>query len=232
MWLWLGLAMAGECVEVGLEEVTDVPAPAVIVLGERFGHQPDLKRADRVIATLARRGPVTVAVEAVSAEYQPVLDRFGAGELDAPDLPGLMGWDRSWRFSWKRYEPVVTSALIGARVRAIGVPAEPVPDGAALRLPPRYADVLESSMGPEPVPRGMEARFVQSVAWRDQRMAELAVRDWDGEGYVVVLVGRASVEGGLGIGWQIGGMVDAPVHHVSLVHGGNPLCLDGDRVWR
>ena len=51
-WL-LTTALAGQgCEYVRLDTITSLQAPAVIVLGERHGHQPDLRRARKVVEEL------------------------------------------------------------------------------------------------------------------------------------------------------------------------------------
>jgi hypothetical protein len=233
MWWLIAAAMAGDaCEHVKLGDIVDVSAPAVVVLGERYGHQPDLSRAHKVVAKLRKRGDVTVAVGSVQARHQPLLDGFASGRLDASDLPGLMDWDNTWGFSWKAYEPLVTAGSRGDHVVGIGVPYGPRPADASMPIPPRYVDVLRAGMGGHEVSPGTAAQLVQAMAWRDFRMAQLAVEGWDQDGFLVVVVGRGQVEGGKGVAWQLARMTRAPVHAAVLAAGDDPPCYAGDRLWR
>jgi uncharacterized iron-regulated protein len=235
MLLWtMGWALAGggACERIGFAEVVDVPAPAVLVLGERHGVQPDLMRAARVMRTLAERGPVTVALEAVHERYQPILDGFARGEIEADDLEALLEWETSWGFSYRAYAPLVTAASEGARVIAAGLDLGPRPETRGVPLPGGYREILAASMGGHPVTPGTESDFLQAMAWRDFRIAELGVRGWDGQGVLLIVTGRGHVEGGLGVSWQAQRMTPAPVRAAVLKPGRNPPCWEGDRLWR
>jgi len=67
---------------------------------KRLGRRrPDIADHDLNKAERSREdfedGADTVALEAVQSENQPLLDKFGRGEIDAPDLPGLLDWNRA-----------------------------------------------------------------------------------------------------------------------------------------
>lgn len=224
-------APAAECETVSFRDVIDVEAPAVIVLGERHGHQPDLRRAGRVVSRLARTAPVQVGIEAVHQRYQPVLDAFAAGRADASDLPELMDWEGSWGFRWRPYQPVVTAAVDGATVRAAGLDLGPMPEDAQVPIPPAYFDILRDAMAGHEMDPSMASGFVAAMAWRDHRIAALSAEGWSGEGYLVIVTGRGHVEGGKGVNWQVQRMVDAPVHSFVLAKGPNPPCHPGDKLW-
>lgn len=230
--LTLVTALAGECERIGLADIKAVPAPAVIVLGERHGHQPDLARAARVVAALRRTAPVRVALEAVHERFQPVLNDAAEGKVGEDDLPALLDWERSWGFAYAPYRPLVMAGQPGAPVIAAGLTLGPRPEDRAVPLPPRYLDLLRPAMGGHPIPPGQEGTFVQSMAWRDLRIAELGLQGWDGKGYAVIVTGRGHVEGGLGVSWQAQRMTEVPVHAFVLAQGPNPPCHDGDKLWR
>lgn len=233
LWWLLGAAIAApQCENIRFRDIVSIPAPAVIVLGERHGHQPDLRRADRVVTRLSRRGEVTLALEAVHHRMQPVLDRFAAGDLDAADLPGLLDWNASWGFAWRPYAPVVTAAVQGVAVVAAGLDLGPKPEDRDVPVPPRYIDLLRDAMQGHDMPLEMEARFVTSMAWRDFGIAEHALKAWDGQGHLVILAGRGHVEGGKGIAWQVAQQVEVPVHGFVLARGKDAPCYPGDRLWR
>lgn len=225
------LADDGRCELIGFSDVTDVEAPAVIVLGERHGTQPDLARAGRVVRALADRAPVTLALEAVHEQYQSVLDDYAAGNLETDALPERLSWEHSWGFPWRPYEPLVTAARHDVKVVAAGTDLGPAPAGREYPVPAGYMTILGDAMAGHEVPPEQQERFVRSMAWRDFRLAENAVGGWDGEGYLVVVVGRGHVEGGKGTPWQLAQLTDKPVHAFVLAWA-EPPCYPGDKVWK
>jgi len=82
------------------------------------------------------------------------------------------------------------------------------------------------------MPLAMQSRFVRSMAWLDHQIAETALGAWDGQGYLVILVGREHVEGGKGVAWQAGLATREAVHGFVLAWGGEPPCYMGDRMWK
>lgn len=234
MWMWLiAWAWASDCTQVSFREVVAPEAPAVIVLGERHGTQPDLRRATRVVRHLSRRGEVTVALEAVHHRYQPILDRYAASSVQSGDLPALLDWKRSWGFRWRPYAALVTAAdLPDARVVGVGLDLGPKPEDAEVPIPPRYADILRAAMGAHPMPPEREPAFVQAMAWRDHEIARRAVEGWSGEGFLVIVTGRGHIEGGKGVDWQARQLTEAPVHAFVLKGGKQAACHPGDQLWR
>lgn len=234
MILWLiGAALAGECDLVGFSDVVEADEPTIVVLGERHGTQPDLRRAAKVVRALARRAPVTVALEAVHHRYQPVLDRYATDVVEVGDLPALLNWEETWGFSFAPYRALVTASdLEDVTVVAAGLDLGSKPEDAEIPLPSRYVDILRPAMGDHPIPLGMEASFVQAMAWRDHEIARLAIKGWSGEGYLVIVTGRGHVEGGKGVSWQAGMLSKAPVESFVLKRTGDDPCFPGDRLWR
>ena len=230
--LLVGLASAHTCEEVGLDELASVPAPAVLLLGERHGSRPDLKRAARLVRALTDRGaPVRVALEAVHESNQSVLDAFAAGQVKRRQLRDALRWEETWGHAWRPYRKVLFAD--GVELTAAGLDLGPKPEDREVPVPEGYEAFLAELMGPHGhhgMSPEVQARFVTSMAWRDFRIAELSAADWSGEGYLVVLTGRGHVEGGLGTGWQLPKLQEAPVHSVVLGHEG-ARCGPDDRVW-
>lgn len=221
------------CSDFTLTDVLAVEAPAVLVLGERHGTGLDLGRATRIAKRLADDQPVTVALEAVHESKQEVLDDFRDGELSVDGLREALEWDDSWGYAWGPYRPLVAGAALGFDVLAVGPTLQAPPKNKRFPVPPGYAALLEEDMGEHPVAKGIEERFVRSMAWRDNRIAHLAQQNWDRRGYLIVVTGRGHVEGGLGVPWQLDRMMQGvPVHAFVLAHGNEPRCTPGDRYWR
>jgi uncharacterized iron-regulated protein len=228
----LGFAWAHECSEVAIETFVDVEAPAVFVLGERHGDASDMIKAWRVVKRLRKTGkPVRVALEAVHESNQGVLDQHAAREVRTGRLPEALRWDETWGFAWVPYKRLVASGKKGVEVRAAGLDLGPKPDDREVELPEGYAEHLMAKMAGMHHQMSPEimGRFPTSMAWRDFRIGELAISDWSGEGYLVVLTGRGHVEGSWGTNWQLAKLTDAPVHSVVLGHEG-AACLEGDRL--
>ena len=231
MWsLLLSVALASPCEVVPLSTATRVPAPAVIVLGERKGHHPDLLRAERIVTRLAKTAPVTVAMEAIHRDHQDIITRYEAGNLSPSDLPDLLEWNTYWGFDFWRYERLVTSSVIGAHVIAVGLDPTVRPADAQFPIPPGYIHILGDAMG-HPVPVELESRFLQTVTWRDHAIARAATESWDGNGYLIILADRLHVEGGLGVSWQAARLTEAPVHAFVLANAVSN-CYDGDKLFR
>jgi uncharacterized iron-regulated protein len=231
MWWMVAAALAGECEVVGFGEVVDVESPSVLVLGERHGMQPDMNRALKVTRRFAREGEVTLALEAVHHRFQGVLDGYARREVQPEELPTMLDWESSWGFPWAAYAPLVRASEDGAVVVAAGLDLGPRPEEQSVPLPPSYMDLLRPAMAGHPLPPGEEGRFVQAMAWRDFRIAQLALEGWDGKGRLVVVTGRGHVEGGKGVAWQLQRMTSVPVHAAVLARSGEPPCYAGDRLW-
>ena len=227
MWFWTAtVALAGEeCRQVTLKEVLEIEAPAVLVLGERYGHQPDLSRAESILRGLD--GPVQLGIELVSEQFQPVLDRHAAGNLDAKMLPEALEWAATG-YPWGPYQRLVTA---GTELRAAGPRWGAPPSRVEVPVPTGYGDLLRPWTEEQQIPLEHEREVLRTMAWRDLRIAELSSQGWSRSGYLVILAERAHVEGGLGVAWQMEQRTDVPVHRIILSWAGSP-CYAGDWVFK
>ncbi len=220
-------ARASGCEQTTIGALANTPAPAIFVLGERRGTQPDLARANRLLNRLSNSGePVTLALQSVPMGKQAVLDRYAQGVLPSTDLPGLLDWSAANGFPYRPYEPLVTAAIQETEVLAVGVDIEPRPDETPVPLAPGYIAVLQDAMSGHLMPPDLEGRFVQTVSWLDHRIAKAALANWDSRGYLVIVADRLHVEGGKGIGWQASRMSGADIVTVNL--GGPGACYPDD----
>ncbi len=228
----LTAAWAHTCAEVPLDELLEVPAPAVFVLGERHGEKTDLRRAHTLVQALARQAPVRVALEALHEEHQSTIDAFAQGAIGRRALRRALDWRESWGYPYRPYKPLLHLAREGVEVVAAGLDLGPKPEGRTIPIPEGYADFLFAAMGAHghDMPEHVRERFPTSMAWRDFRIAELASAGWDQQGYLVVVTGKGHVEGGRGTNWQLAKQLDVPIHSVILAHE-DALCHPGDRVW-
>ncbi|MBN2798557.1 MAG: ChaN family lipoprotein [Deltaproteobacteria bacterium] len=223
-------ALAGQgCEQVGMDALAGVQAPAVIVLGERRGTEPDLYRASRVVTALARRAPVRLALEAVGVEQQGLLDAYGRREIEPEDLAAELDWSSHWGYPYLPYARLLAHARHGVEVVGIGqdlrAHSEPVP------VPSGYAGVLRDAMAGHEAPPQVERDLLRYVAWRDNRLAVAALDGWDRQGFLVIVVDRVQVEGGKGVPWQVAKAGEVPVHAITLAWADAP-CFEGDQVWR
>lgn len=219
---------AAKCQPTTIGALAKQPAPAIFVLGERRGTQPDLARATRLMHRLTSTGePVTVALQAVSTDKQAVLDRYAQGVLPSTDLPGLLDWSASNGFPYRPYEPLVTAAIQETDVLAVGVPVEMRPADVPVPLAPGYIATLQDAMSGHLMPPELESRFVQTVSWTDHRIAQRAIENWDHQGYLVIVADRLHVEGGKGISYQASRMSGADLLTVNL--SGEGACYPGDQ---
>lgn len=215
-----------------MTDILAVPPPAVIVLGERHGTQPDLARATRIVRSLHERAPVTLALEAVHEQQQSVLDEFADGDIEYEALPEALSWEETWGYDWAPYARLVTSATTDVRVLAAGTDLGKAPEDARYPIPSGYISILRDAMAGHDMPLDMEERFVRSMAWRDFKIASLATGPWDQKGYLVIVTGRGHIEGGKGVNWQAEQVVDVPVRSYVLAWGKQPPCYAGDSVWK
>lgn len=234
LWLCSGPALAAKstCTPIALGQLTERPGPGVLVLGERRGVLSDVKRAKKVVKSLAKQGPVTLAVEFVDAKRQPIIEKLSLGRVSIDALPNALAFgDEGYTFSIYRRLLTMPENVDGVTLVAIGQPFLTRPEDTPIALPPGYAMVLADAMGEYPVPPELESRTVQTAAYHDRRLAELALESWTGQGWLVLLVDRTWVQGGLGVAWQAARLTDVPVESVLLA---DPKadCYPDDRLLR
>jgi hypothetical protein len=231
MWLIVAAAFAAEdpgaCQKTTVGKLTKTPGPAVLVLGERKGTLPDLARAKKIVSKLAKKGPVTLAIQAIRADHQDVLDRYTRGEIAVDAVPDALDWPNSWGFPFEVYRPLLGTSVHGVKLVAVGGDYKRRPLEAALPLPPGYIHVLADPMGDNPVPVELEAKYVEFVAWADHQFASQAVSAWDGAGTLVIVVDRFHVEGGMGVQWQAQRLTEVPVTAAILANA-ESRCYTGD----
>ncbi|SPD75231.1 conserved exported hypothetical protein [uncultured Desulfobacterium sp.] len=58
-------------------------------------------------ALIARRGPLTVAMECFQKMQQPAIDRYLAGEITEGEFLDAVDWDNQWSFDYSLYRPLV-----------------------------------------------------------------------------------------------------------------------------
>lgn len=229
MWISWWVSVGWACEPVILDQLTVEPG-SVMVLGERHGRREDLDRARSIVEAAATRGPVTVALEAVAFEHQGVLDQLTAGDIRPGRVRRLASWSDSWGYPFRAYRGLFK--VPGVHYVAAGPRLGPKPEDAEIPVPEAYNERLASVAAshhhggddPESV-----RKFAEAMAWRDFRIAELALAGWDGQSALIVVAGRGHVQGGLGITWQFdAGLTDA--RHQRVLLAPSRECEAGDLV--
>lgn len=112
----------------------------VVFVGEvhtRYDHH--LIQLHILRALAARRKPVAIGVEWFQQPFQPVLDRYLAGEIDEQQLLQGTEYFSRWRYDFRLYAPILRFARDHAiPVVALNLPSEvtrAVGDGGLERLP-------------------------------------------------------------------------------------------------
>ncbi|MCA9490384.1 MAG: ChaN family lipoprotein [Myxococcales bacterium] len=230
LWTLASVALADGCTKTSVGKLTILPEPGVLVLGDRKGTVPDLKRAKAIVSKLSRRGPVTVALQAFRlGEHQPALDALAEGRMTVDQIPSAVDWENTWGFPFEAYAPLLSLAGPDVHLVGIGQPYQPLPDDQTVPLPPGYIHILSDAMSDAPIPVDLETPYVAEVAWADHRFAKAAIDAWDGKGTLVIVVDRMHVEGGLGVGWQAQRLTGSPVVQAMLANG-ESRCYAGDQL--
>lgn len=226
------LAQELPCPEVTLADVASITPPAVVVLGVRGSTEPDLLRTRRVVSRLSSAASVTLALQVLPSGSQQILDRFADGEIALTDLPDELRWDDTVGGPFSGWRWLTSSALQGYDVLAVGPKAGAPPSWQRVTVPTGYASTLARGMpeGAE-IDKSLEADFVRSVAHREEQIARQAIQNWDGHGYLVLVVERPHATG-LGVPWQARQLTEAPVSSVMMAWAAEPACEPNDKVWK
>jgi uncharacterized iron-regulated protein len=205
--------------------VDDLATVPMVFIGELHTHPGHHEVQQRVLEGLHRRGvPLLLGMEMFERPYQPVLDRWTAGELSEEQFLREVSWYESWGFDWSLYRPILlfardhhipVVALNAERaiIREIGrggldavppwmrvrIPEElPVPDSGR-----HHESIFGIWRGHMPadmvVDRAAFRRFYEAQCTWDETMAESAAVALAGDRRrgtsIVVLAGAMHIEG-------------------------------------
>lgn len=199
-----------------------------VLIGEGHKNPYDHTVQAMVLKALSGTGDgLSLGLEMVAVDMQPVLDDFGKGLVPVDDLSEELDWSKKWGYSFNLFRDQFEIARRNSLpVRGLNVPSaitrkisreglDSLTDEERAYLPseivPPSTDqlaMLDAVMGlhkgkdPEDEVQNERFRLVQSI-W-DSKMAEEAVRlrheyDWP----VVVIAGAGHVEYGWGIAKRI-----------------------------
>ena len=226
------LHASSACGKLKVRDLVADPGPGVVVVGIRHGTPRDVAKVRRLVKKLAVTGPVTVGLDAVEARRQEVLERLDLGRLPFERLQEALEWNTQFGFDYSTYTSLFAlHELPTVSFLAMGQPVELRPSEAEYPVPRNYPALLAANSGDAPVPAELEERFAETVAWHDHSMAQAALEAWRGRGWLVLVVDRAWVEGGLGVPWQASRITDVPVQS-ALARKSGRYCYEGDRILR
>jgi len=219
------------CSTATLRDVLKIPEPAVIVLGERHGAEPDMARALRVIRRLhVNSQNVTLATDMVHRDQQSAFDSYASGDESVEYLAEDLSWNDRTGFPFAPYGRLFRTTRYGVSLVAVGAsPIGPPPERRP-PIPQGYANWVASAIPNNTLAFGMDTRIARTLAWTDFQIAEHALLEWNNSGYLVILTERARVEGGMGVQWQAAQLTDIPVHSFILSWS-QAYCTAGDKVW-
>jgi len=231
--IWTMVAFGGDaCETISLSDIAAVPEPAIIVLGERRGAQPDLARARRVLSRLQRDadGGVMLATDLVHHKYQKHLNAYTSGQTDLSTLEESLEWSNHSATSFTPYGQLFRLAEKGLQLRAVGTEWIGPPENVHPPVPGVYPSLVSSAVPEDNLPFGLDSRIAETMAYWDYQVAMRAVNEWDGRGYLVILTDRARTEGGGGVPWQLA-QSDTHQVYAFLLAWAEPYCEEGDNVW-
>ena len=236
---------------VGWEEmVGDLAAARVVYVGERHPSTAHHRAQLRVIEALhARDRELAVGMEMFDRSYQPVLDRWSAGELDEARFLRRTHWYANWKFDYALYRPILDYVKANRlRLVALNLP---------FNIPPKirvggidYLSDYEKGFLPARVDTSNAAHraYVQQVfrqhdfrsdfedfylaqcVWEDV-MAESVARAL-GSGRMVVLAGNGHLQFKYGIPDRAFERTGAPFRTVFLASRGEaPAAGIADYIW-
>jgi uncharacterized iron-regulated protein len=84
----------------------------VVYLGENHDSLADHQAQLEIITALYQQNPqIAIALEMFQRPFQPVLERYLAGEINETQLREQTEYDRRWGFDWEYYAPILRFAL-------------------------------------------------------------------------------------------------------------------------
>jgi uncharacterized iron-regulated protein len=84
----------------------------VVYLGENHDSLADHQAQLEIITALYQQNPqIAISLEMFQRPFQPVLERYLAGEINETQLREQTEYDRRWGFDWEYYAPILRFAL-------------------------------------------------------------------------------------------------------------------------
>ncbi|MFE4105747.1 ChaN family lipoprotein [Almyronema epifaneia] len=148
--------------------VAELAAAEVVYLGETHTRAADHLAELAILTALYQANPhLALGLEMFQRPFQPVLDRYLAGEIDAATLRQQSEYDSRWHYPWQYYAPILHFAQTHQiPLVALTAPAE-VTERVALKGPQalqpddlRYVPAAADwELGPPPYRQLMQALY-------------------------------------------------------------------------
>ncbi|MBW4551458.1 MAG: ChaN family lipoprotein [Aphanocapsa sp. GSE-SYN-MK-11-07L] len=198
----------------------------VIYLGETHDSLQDHQAQLEIIQALYQQNPkLAIALEMFQRPFQPILDRYVAGQLTEVEFQQQSEYEQRWGFSWQLYAPILrfakqhrlpllalnTPTEVTRKVAKQGLASLSPPD---LKFIPPVAEIDTSNSAYRAKIRevyeqfhqgktsstGFENFFAAQVLWDETMAAAIAQFVQANPGYqVIVLVGQGHLVYGYGI---------------------------------
>jgi uncharacterized iron-regulated protein len=247
MWRWVGISLVGMSglaiafgpggddrdspmapIVVDTSKSATLPALMTKLADERLIYvgethtawQDHLLQLDVLRGMAAQPGELAIGVEWIQARFQPVVDRYLAGEIDeAAFLRGVEYYER-WRFDYRLYRPIVeyarangipivalnASKELTSEIGRVGI--DELSDELRAELPGEYdygdtayEDALREMFSMHPIGDGQFDRFLAVQLTWDETMAQhvAAYLNANPRNRMLVLAGKGHVSGRSGI---------------------------------
>ena len=223
----LPLAVDGEAALAAPDASTDFQALAaadVVYLGETHDSLADHAAQLEILMALHQQNPeIAIALEMFQRPFQPVIDRYLAGDISEAELVIQSEYEQRWGFPWEYYAPILRFAqehqlpLIAANApaeitRKVARQGLEALEGDDFNYIPNLADIdtsnadyrafVSTAFSSHSAHGGFELEnfFSAQVIW-DETMAQSIVdfKQAHPETQVVVLAGKGHVAYGYGI---------------------------------
>ncbi|MGB3615345.1 MAG: ChaN family lipoprotein [Elainellaceae cyanobacterium] len=227
----------------------------VVYLGEQHDSEADHAAQLEIIQALYAENPdMAIALEMFQRPFQPVLDRYLAGEISEADLVAQTEYERRWGFPWEYYAPVVRFAQENTLpVLALNAPSEVVRQVAREGLgslqaqdfryiPPlealdtsniQYQDFVTAAFGGHSAhgELNFENFFAAQVVWDETMAATVAeFKQASPDTRVVVLAGSGHVMYGYGIPSRVARRLEAVTQTMVLLNPAEELLDEASGV--
>jgi uncharacterized iron-regulated protein len=206
------------------EDVQPLLNADVVYLGERHDSAADhAAQMDIIELIYANQSDMAIALEMFQRPFQPVIDRYLAGEISEAELVAQTDYEQRWGFPWHYYAPILRFAQANQLpVLALNAPSEVVRqvaregldslDEGDLRYIPPLSEIDTSNTDYQAFVQAafashsshgdfnFENFFAAQVVW-DETMAEAIAefKQTSPDTVVVVLAGQGHVAYGYGI---------------------------------
>jgi uncharacterized iron-regulated protein len=119
LWLWVTASASAQTVFSPIQQqyvspqivLQQLAIADVVYLGETHDNPADHQAQLKIIQALYQKQPqLAIALEMFQRPYQPVLDRYLAGQITEAELKQQSQFDQRWGYDWEQYAPILRFA--------------------------------------------------------------------------------------------------------------------------